>query len=159
MTAATGRLTRLGVLTPRGHALETLAPATHIVFDKTGTLTSGQLSLAKVQVLAEVDEQQCLSIAAALEQASEHPVARLLVAQVDKPLQVNDLIAVPGQGIEGQVEGKHYRIGRTSYALGGSEHSLEVSSQYSHAVLADRKRGVVGKTGASLCEAPWSWEL
>ncbi len=136
MTAATGSLTRLGVLTTRGHALETLAQATHIVFDKTGTLTSGQLSLAKVQVLAEVDEQQCLSIAAALEQASEHPVARLLVAQVDKPLQVNDLIAVPGQGIEGQVEGKHYRIGRTSYALGGSEHSLEVSSQYSHAVLA-----------------------
>jgi len=136
MTAATGSLTRLGVLTTRGHALETLAQATHMVFDKTGTLTSGQLSLAKVQTFAELDEQQCLSIAAALEQASEHPVARLLAAQLENPLQASELVATPGQGIEGMVEGQRYRIGRTGYALKESEHSLEVNSQHSHAVLA-----------------------
>ena len=136
MTAATGSLTRLGVLTTRGHALETLSQATHIVFDKTGTLTRGQLSLASIQTFAELDEQQCLAIAAALEQASEHPVARLLAAQVDKPLQASELLATPGQGMAGVVDGKGYRIGRTGYALKGSEHSLEVSTQYSHAILA-----------------------
>lgn len=136
MTAATGNLTRLGVLTTRGHALETLAQVTHMVFDKTGTLTSGQLALAKVETFAELDEQQCLNIAAALEQASEHPVARLLAAKVDKPLQATESVATPGQGIEGMVKGQRYRIGRTGYALAGNGISLEVSSKHSHAILA-----------------------
>ncbi|NDP49297.1 MAG: heavy metal translocating P-type ATPase, partial [Sulfuriferula multivorans] len=48
LTTATGRLTRLGLLTTRGHALETLARATDLVFDKTGTLTHGQLSVRRV---------------------------------------------------------------------------------------------------------------
>lgn len=140
MTAATGSLTRLGVLTTRGHALETLAQATHMVFDKTGTLTRGQLSLAKVQTFTDLDEQHCLGVAAALEQASEHPVARLLAAQVDKPLQASELLATPGQGIAGVVEGQAYRIGRTAYAVSdGRQHSLKMSNQYSHAVLATAK--------------------
>lgn len=49
MTAATGSLTRLGVLTTRGHALETLAKVTHVVFDKTGTLTKGRLTLSTLR--------------------------------------------------------------------------------------------------------------
>jgi len=136
MTAATGSLTRLGVLTTRGHALETLAQTTHMVFDKTGTLTTGQLSLYKIETFAELDEPACLRIAAALEQASEHPVARLLAAQVEQPLQATDLIASPGQGITGVVAGKAYRIGRSAYALQGSEHSPQMDHTHSHAVLA-----------------------
>ena len=136
MTAATGSLTRLGVLTTRGHALETLAQATHILFDKTGTLTSGQLALSKVETFAELDTDQCLRIAAALEQASEHPVGRLLAAQVANPPRATDLIATPGQGITGTVEGQSYRIGRSAYALQGSERSPELDRTHSHAVLA-----------------------
>jgi Cu2+-exporting ATPase len=48
LTTGTGRLTRLGLLTTRGHALETLARATDLVFDKTGTLSPGRLSVRHV---------------------------------------------------------------------------------------------------------------
>ncbi|MDH5444333.1 MAG: heavy metal translocating P-type ATPase [Gammaproteobacteria bacterium] len=136
MTAATGSLTRLGVLTTRGHAMETLAQTSHMLFDKTGTLTTGQLTLAKVETFTELDEQQCLMIAAALEQVSEHPVGRLLAAQVEKPQPVSDIVATPGQGISGTVNGVAYRIGRTAYALQGSEYTHELDHAHSHAVLA-----------------------
>jgi len=136
MTAATGSLTRLGVLTTRGHALETLAQVSHMLFDKTGTLTSGRLSLTEVRPLGELDRKGCLRIAAALEQASEHPVARLLAQQVVAPPRASELVATPGQGIEGTVEGLRYRIGRSGYALTGSGYALEASSGFSHAVLA-----------------------
>lgn len=135
MTAATGGLTRLGVLTTRGHALETLAQTTHILFDKTGTLTTGKLQLAKVKTLADLTEAQCLRIAAALEQASEHPVARLLASQVSEPPLAEGLVATPGQGIEGQVEGGRYRIGKVEYALGHTRQDDQVGA-YSVALLA-----------------------
>ncbi|MGD2083516.1 MAG: heavy metal translocating P-type ATPase, partial [Chromatiales bacterium] len=66
LTAATGALTRSGVLTTRGHALETLARATHLLLDKTGTLTRGELRLTAVHPVRELDRRRCLALAAAL---------------------------------------------------------------------------------------------
>jgi hypothetical protein len=60
-------LTRLGLLSTRGHALETLAHATDFVFDKTGTLTTGQFSLLDMEVLRS-DRANVLALAQALEQ-------------------------------------------------------------------------------------------
>lgn len=119
VTAATGALTKLGLLTTRGHALEALAHVTHIVFDKTGTLTKGALQLRQVEVLsARADRAQCLRIAAALEQGSEHPVAKVLVAQVDKPSRAAQMINMPGQGMQGELDGRVYRIGSPAFAAG-----------------------------------------
>ncbi|MDH5408539.1 MAG: heavy metal translocating P-type ATPase, partial [Gammaproteobacteria bacterium] len=133
MTAATGNLTRQGVLTTRGHALETLAGVTHFIFDKTGTLTTGKLELARVNLYGDLDEAQCLRIAAALEQNSEHPVARVLAAQIPHPPKATEVTAIPGQGVEGVVEDKFYRIGRAAEHNTGS-----VSDEpYSIAVLND----------------------
>jgi Cu2+-exporting ATPase len=115
LTAATGSLTRLGVLTTRGHALESLARASHIILDKTGTLTTGRLQLQQITLQGNLDEGACLRVAAALEQASEHPVARALShAVTDAPL-ARDVVAVPGQGLEGLVDGVRYRIGQPGY--------------------------------------------
>ena len=115
LTAATGSLTRLGVLTTRGHALETLARASHIILDKTGTLTTGRLHLEQVTLQGSLDESACLRIAAALEQASEHPVARALShAVTDAPL-AREMEAIPGQGLQGLVDGVRYRIGQPAY--------------------------------------------
>ncbi len=80
VTAATGTLTQHGLLTTRGHALETLARATHFVFDKTGTLTDGQLHVLDMQTFSALSRAHCLSYAAALEQHSEHPLGKALVA-------------------------------------------------------------------------------
>ena len=115
LTAATGSLTRLGVLTTRGHALETLARANHIILDKTGTLTTGRLQLQDIRLQGSLDEGACLRIAAALEQASEHPVARALSHEVSDVPLAREVTAIPGQGLEGLVDGTRYRIGQPGY--------------------------------------------
>lgn len=118
LTAATGALTRLGVLTTRGHALETLARATTVVFDKTGTLTEGRLQLATTQVLSSrYSHQRSLQIAAALETGSEHPIARALQAATTADARADGLSARAGLGIEGLVDGQCYRIGIPEYVL------------------------------------------
>ena len=117
MTAATGSLTRLGVLTTRGHALETLAKVTHIVFDKTGTLTKGHLALESINVLSNIEEQEILNIAAALELGSEHPVAKVFLQKAVNPNSVTaqKVEAVSGQGVTGMIDGIHYRLGCEAY--------------------------------------------
>ena len=122
ITAATSRLMRLGLLTTRGHAIETLALATHVVFDKTGTLTYGRLRLAAVTPVGPLDAQQCLALAAALEHGSEHPVGRALVEAAPGLRRAEQLDNSPGQGVEGLVEGVRYRVGKPDFvmALGGA---------------------------------------
>ncbi len=117
MTAATGSLTRLGVLTTRGHALETLAKVTHIVFDKTGTLTKGQLTLESMKSYTDIQDQEILNIAAALEQGSEHPVAKVFrqKASVANKVIAKEIEAIPGQGVKGVIDGVHYRLGCAAY--------------------------------------------
>ncbi len=118
VTAATGALTRLGVLTTRGHALETLARATHMIFDKTGTLTEGRLTLTGVEVLGALDRERCLQLAAALEQASEHPIAAALRREAGEVVAVEGLEATPGDGIEACIDGRRYRIGTAAFVAG-----------------------------------------
>lgn len=118
LTAATGALTQLGVLTTRSHALETLARATHMVFDKTGTLTEGHLVLKDTRRLGALTRDRCVAIATALEQGSEHPLARALLASAPGTgLLANEVRAVPGAGIEGRVQGKCYRLGTPAFVL------------------------------------------
>ena len=117
VTAATGQLTREGVLITRGHALETLARITHVVFDKTGTLTRGKINLDHIDTFSPDDERECLRLAAALERFSEHPLARALVKTADEQnYKVDEVISVPGQGLTGKIDGKQYYIGHLQYA-------------------------------------------
>ncbi|VEB42472.1 Copper-transporting P-type ATPase [Chromobacterium violaceum] len=109
LTAASGRLASLGVLTTRGHALETLAKADDAVFDKTGTLTHGQMRLLETR--GPLDAHRALAVAAALEQGSEHPLAQaiLAAAPADRP-QADGLINHPGGGVAGGVDGREWRL-------------------------------------------------
>lgn len=125
LTAATGALTRLGVLTTRGHALETLARATHMIFDKTGTLTEGHLVLDDVRRLGSLTRDRSLAIAAALEQGSEHPLAGPLRNASDTSLVATEVRAEPGSGVEGRIQGNLYRLGRPDFALALSGASIE----------------------------------
>lgn len=111
ITAATGALTRSGILTTRGHALETLASATHIIFDKTGTLTRGKLQLVRVEILGMQTQERCLALAAGLEAQSEHPLAKAILVQTDEKILMKDLRAFPGKGLEGFHDGKRYWLG------------------------------------------------
>jgi P-type Cu2+ transporter len=120
LAAATGALHRRGILNTRGYALETLAKVTHVVFDKTGTLTAGRLSLVGVIALGTRDQSDCLSLAAALEQGSEHPIARALrsAATCIQPVPIDEVRNHPGGGIEGRVGGKRLRVGNPAFVSG-----------------------------------------
>lgn len=121
LTVAAGALAKDGLLVTRGHAIETLARATHFVFDKTGTLTTGQMHLHGVQPLSGLSAEQSLALAAALEQTSEHPLAaamRAAAAGLAIPLAANAR-SEPGQGVEAWVGQRRYRLGRPDFALDG----------------------------------------
>jgi Cu2+-exporting ATPase len=111
-------LTRLGVLTTRGHALETLARVNHMILDKTGTLTEGRLQLESVKLLGSRSRQDCLRLAATLEQSSEHPIARALSKAAGSVQRAENVSARPGLGIEGWIDGQCYRIGTAEFVLG-----------------------------------------
>jgi Cu2+-exporting ATPase len=117
MTVAVGLLSRRGVVVVRAHALDALAAVTHVVFDKTGTLTEGRLGLVSVAPRPGVARDDALSLAAALEKSSEHPIARaLLDAAPTRDLPpARDLRNVPGAGLEGCVDGIRYRLGTSTF--------------------------------------------
>ncbi len=111
LTTGTGRLTRLGLLTTRGHALETLSRATDLVFDKTGTLTYGQLSVRRVVPLSGHTAEAVGALAATLEAGSEHPIARALCRHATTTESASDIRNMPGLGVEGQIGAHRYRLG------------------------------------------------
>jgi len=115
LTAATGNLTERGVLATRGHALETLAKVTHVIFDKTGTLTHGRLKVIASKVLGEKTTQECEALAAGLEKASEHPIAKAIVKLTNTPEKLVQLSAESGRGVEGRLDNRRFRIGTKSY--------------------------------------------
>lgn len=115
LAAATNRLLRQGVLVIKPHVLETLHRATHIVFDKTGTLTEGRPVLRQTTLLGTMNEAEALQIAAALEAGSAHPIAHAFSHSARSGLHATAITFVQGQGIEGQIEGKNYRIGHARF--------------------------------------------
>ncbi len=116
LTAATGNLTEQGILTTRGHALETLAKITHIIFDKTGTLTYGKPQLTNIDLLSsEYTEEQCINIAAGLESASEHPLALAIISHSTQPVKMTKHHAQSGLGIEAEYKHQKYRIGTYNF--------------------------------------------
>lgn len=115
LAAATGHLSRQGLLLGRGQALDALPRVTDIVFDKTGTLTYGNLQLKTTHTLSSVNQAQAISLAAALESGSEHPIAKALRNGEPSTAMVDNLQATPGEGICGWIDGKPYYLGRYEY--------------------------------------------
>lgn len=144
--AAGSHLVQRGVLLTRGHALETLAAVTHFIFDKTGTLTQGKPQLEAIRLFAEVSEEECLLIAAALEQASEHPLAQsFLAAAAGKRLPaVGYSENLPGKGVAGLVAGRRYRLGNaglmTALAATHQTALAEISPGATVVWLADERQ-------------------
>ena len=130
LTAATGALTEKGVLTTRGHALETLAKITHIVFDKTGTLTHGRLKVSEIQLLGSENKSQVESLAAGIEANSEHPIAQAITALSEKPEFFLKLISESGKGVEGIYKNQRYRLGTHDYVASLVGNSEQYSSQH-----------------------------
>lgn len=143
LTSATARLTRAGILLRRGHVLDVLTRANRIVMDKTGTLTTGNISLTSTEALGNFDEARSLAIARALEAYSEHPIARAFSSNAADDavlLAASKVAPVIGHGIEGVIEGHHYRLGSARWLGISDAHEAQADGLVIY--LADEDRAL-----------------
>ncbi len=109
LMVGTGRGAQLGILIRGPQVLESTRAVDTIVLDKTGTVTSGRMAVTDVQP----DDPSLLRLAAAVEKASEHPIARAVVAAGGSDLpEVSHFTGLPGLGARGLVEGREVTVGR-----------------------------------------------
>ncbi len=130
---ATGRGAREGVLIRNAQALEALAKADTLVLDKTGTLTQGRPVLTGI-VSKGIPEMELLTLAASLEQTSEHPIAAAIVAGARErglALQTADnFSAVTGQGAHADIAGHHIIVGNARLM---QERGIDASAAHAQA--------------------------
>jgi heavy metal translocating P-type ATPase len=117
------RAARAGVVIKGGAALEQLAAGRVLLFDKTGTLTEGRPRVVDVVAGASVpDAEEVLRLAASLDQGSPHVLANAIVtAARSRGLQLvlpEGMTERPGYGIEGRVDGREVRLGKSAWVLG-----------------------------------------
>jgi len=126
---ATGKGATLGVLFKNAEAIEVLRQVNTLVVDKTGTLTEGKPQLVSVQTDAGTDEATLLTLAAALEKGSEHPLAAAIVKGAENRGlhvgKVEGFQSLTGKGVRGKVDGRDVALGNRALfetlgmALGG----------------------------------------
>jgi Cu2+-exporting ATPase len=114
LTSAASALRNRGVIVRGENALEALSRSTHLLFDKTGTLTEGTLEIVSVKPLGENSENEILTIGAALQQYSTHPVARAFAA-ITPATGFEQVEYRVGAGLEAQHCGKVYRMGSEQF--------------------------------------------
>jgi Cu+-exporting ATPase len=139
----TGRGAEMGLLIRGGEALERIRALRVVVFDKTGTLTVGAPQVVDVTGVGGADSRRALLLAAAVEQASEHPLARAVLeaAEAEGRLPVaQDVEAVPGSGVRGRVEEAEVAVGSLRW-------------------LAESGVGVADAEGAVAAAARRAWSL
>ncbi|GAM75643.1 type cbb3 cytochrome oxidase biogenesis protein ccoI [Vibrio ishigakensis] len=91
ITCGTSRMSNLGILLRKSHAIETLCKINHLIVDKTGTLTEGKVSLNETQTFGEWTEQQVLAIAASIESHANHPIASAFKPYIDADITVESV--------------------------------------------------------------------
>ena len=127
LLTGTGRGAQLGILIKGPQVLEDTRTVDTILLDKTGTVTTGRLAVDGVQSFGPHSEAEVLRLAGAVENASEHPIARAIAAAALAAERLNNdgagLHAVsgfrsaPGGGVDGTVDGRLVTAGRTGWLL------------------------------------------
>jgi len=151
LAASASRLAKDGFLLVRSRILEVLTRDVTIVFDKTGTLTEGRPSVTATKVLNTSDsnsEGEYLALAAEIETASEHVLARAFSSHYKSGrFQTEKLHAEPGCGVEALVGGMLYRIGSADYVceLSGTPQPSERSGDESTIVYLGNDRGLLAR--------------
>ena len=129
----TGKGAQNGVLIKNAEALESMEKVDTIVVDKTGTLTAGKPELTAIDALLGQDEDEFLALVAAVESASEHPLAEAIVrAAKDKSLTIpkaSDFNSTTGEGVQALVNGKQVAIGNSKLMERLNSFDNELSSK------------------------------
>ena len=117
LMVGTGRGAQLGILIKGPEVLESTRTVDTIVLDKTGTVTTGEMTLADVRAADGEDPAEVLRLAGAVEDASEHPIARAVAEgarQQGALPAVTAFEGLAGHGVRGVVEGREVTVGRPS---------------------------------------------
>ena len=115
---ASGKGAQIGVLFRNAEAIEALQRVDTVVVDKTGTLTEGRPRVESVLAVDGLNQKDVLGLAAALEKASEHPLAEAVVAAAadagEDPRPIEEFRSHTGKGISGRVAGRAVAVGNTA---------------------------------------------
>jgi Cu+-exporting ATPase len=131
LLVGTGRGAQLGILIKGPEVLESTRRVDTVVLDKTGTVTTGRMTLTGVLTADGVDAASLLRLAGAVEDASEHPIARAIAAGARDRLGAGALPPVAGfashqgSGVTGTVDGHFVAVGQLDWM--GPAHALEVA--------------------------------
>ncbi|MEZ5490308.1 MAG: heavy metal translocating P-type ATPase [Gammaproteobacteria bacterium] len=116
---ATGKAASQGILFKDAAAIEAFGRIQTVVVDKTGTLTEGKPVFQSVRPVAGFSDEQLLQLAASLDQGSEHPLARAIVAAAREKeitlLEVVDFDSSTGIGVSGRVDSRELLLGNTTF--------------------------------------------
>ncbi len=119
LVAGLSRAAHFGVLIKGAQPLEAMARIHTLILDKTGTLTQGRPQIVTIHAHADLSENEILTFAAALEQASKHPMAQAIVAAaVERGLKLpvpSDVTEAPGEGLSGKVNGTCVLVGSAGF--------------------------------------------
>ncbi|MGW0821019.1 heavy metal translocating P-type ATPase [Streptomyces sp. NPDC002845] len=153
-----GMAAERGILMRSGEAFQVFGEITRAVLDKTGTLTRGRPTVAALVPVDAVGRDELLTVAAAAESASEHPLARAVVdAALERGLglpEAEHFASVTGQGVVARVDGASVRVGRPDWTgvdlvdldgldgldgLAGERERMESAAQTVIAVVRDER--------------------
>jgi Cu+-exporting ATPase len=137
LLVGTGRGAQMGIVIRGPEILESTRKIDTIVLDKTGTLTQGRMSV--VDVLIDEYRPDTVTLTAAVESASEHPIGRALAAAADEIQLVEAFRSTQGQGVRGVVDGSTVITGRPSWLV--HEWSISIPPTAHDWIDDQRERG------------------
>ncbi len=140
LMVGTGRGAQLGVLIKGPQVLESTRRVDTVVLDKTGTVTTGEMVVVDVTPVDGVPVGRLRALAAGVEHASEHPVARAVAGLVDQPLPVRDFTNHAGHGVSGVVDGASVRAGRPSW----TGHEVDVPDRVGTTIAVEADDELLG---------------
>lgn len=146
VVAAIGAASRQGALVKGGVAVEELGRIKVIALDKTGTLTRNKPQVVETVTTDGIAESEALSIAAAVEARSEHPLAQAIIAAAGNNIpSAQDVVAVAGHGIHGRIGDSEIRLGKPSWFGGNTlaEDIARLQSAGATVVLLERDNTVL----------------
>eukprot|EP00873_Tetraselmis_striata_P026118 jgi/Tetstr1/446382/TSEL_033924.t1 len=125
LVAGLSRAAHFGVLIKGAKPLEALARINTLILDKTGTLTDGRPQIVAIEVHGDLAEREVLYFAAALDQASKHPIAQAIVAEARARGMVlpvpQQIVETPGEGVAGTVDGRRVVVGGIGFVARQAE--------------------------------------
>ncbi|MBD3404456.1 copper-translocating P-type ATPase [candidate division GN15 bacterium] len=137
VAVSTALSARNGLLIRNRNSFEQARNIQAIIFDKTGTLTQGTFGVADVFPAGETSREELLTLAASVEQKSEHPIAKAIVEETEETRDAQEFEAIKGKGAKAKVDGKNVAVVSPGYL---EENNLSVPEG-----MTDRS-GLAGKT-------------